>query len=255
MSNADADDWAGAPKGNAEPFGTQSPGRSASARNFFIAGSVAAAVALTVGALMISAPREAGTPTAAPAASFDMDGFPTSSGTGAADFVILSSPAELAASARLIVQGTIREVVEADIPPEIPDAWGSAHTVVIVVDVTAVRKGDLDPRSDGTVHLVLPGYRVSDEGTTLAEWNTLLLAGTDIVAYPDRAWVHDWGFGNVPPAGADLTEDPLYLQFHPQGLAVHVPGSDSVAWPLVGDEKVGTFQDALPGGKLIGDFR
>jgi hypothetical protein len=235
---------------------TTAPARSTRLRTkLIVAGSVAAAGLLAVGAIAIALPSVTAAPTVVAAPSFDMDALPSATGGGTSDFVIFSSTAELAAASALIVQGTVREVIEATISPEITDPWGSARTIVLVLDVTSVLKGNLDRRSDGTVQLVLPGYHANPDDTSLAEWNALFPAGTEVVAYPERAWAHSWGFGNVPPADVDPTEEPMYLQWHPQGFAVHIPGSDEVAWPLLNDERVGRFKDALPGGTLIGTFR
>ncbi|WP_130177838.1 hypothetical protein [Cryobacterium sp. SO1] len=235
---------------------TTAPGRSTRLRTGLIAaGSVAAAGLLAVGVLAIALPSVTAAPTVVAAPSFDLDALPAATGGGTSDFVVFTSPAELAAVSSLIVQGTVREVIEADIPAEITDPWGSASTIVLVLDVTSVLKGSLDLRSDGTFQLAIPGYYANANGTSLAEWNALFPAGTEVVAYPERAWAHSWGFGNVPPAEVDPTEEPMYLQWHPQGFAVHIPGSNEVAWPLLHDEKVGRFEDALPGGTLIGTVR
>lgn len=159
------------------------------------------------------------------------------------DYNPLSSPDALAALSQVVVQGTVDGVREGRTGKGI-------DSIVLIVHIKDVVKGELPPGNDGNVYLELPGSGSPDP----RYYSKALPEGAAVVAYtvtaPDGA----------PHAGTDVKiENPkagrpdgqaLFLPAGPQGLILQV-GEEAVVWPLIGAQAPGDIADTLPGGGLI----
>ena len=159
------------------------------------------------------------------------------------DYNPLSSPDALAALSQVVVQGTVEGVREGRTGKGI-------DSIVLIVHIKDVVKGELPPGNDGNVYLELPGSGSPDP----RYYSKALPEGAAVVAYtvtaPDGA----------PHAGTDVKiENPkagrpdgqaLFLPAGPQGLILQV-GEEAVVWPLIGAQAPGDIADTLPGGGLI----
>jgi hypothetical protein len=74
--------------------------------------------------------------------------------------------------------------------------------------------------------------------------------GTDIVTYAHPGWINEsssFPGGDPGLDGAEAVASPS----GPQGLALQLPGSSVVVWPMMNERRVGSLAETLPGGKFI----
>lgn len=230
--------------------------RRATAALAFVASGLLAGSALT--AIALGAGAGAGVPgtqAAAPPTSTESaepPGHATGESSGgsswfggsAADYNLAKTPAELAASVPVVLRGVVAAV------EYVPTSVHSG-TVIFVLRGVSVAQGSLDARDDGTVHLEIPAG--VEDMLSVGDFDDLFPAGTEVVVYatPGTGDRHSTGTDEPPGENRD---DPFYIT-GPQGFAVQLPGSDEVAWPMLGDAQAGRIADTLPDGTLIGGIR
>ena len=167
------------------------------------------------------------------------------------DYNPVPSPAALAERSDLVVTGTIERVQEGrdEIIPANEKAPPYQTIVLVLRDVQAIQ-GSFEQDNDGYVYIELPNPGQREPSA----YEDGLFPGSNVVAYLMPA------FDGVLVEGSDVAmADPeagrplgqaLYQPTGPQALILQ-HGTDAVVWPLIGEKRDGSLEDALPGGELI----
>lgn len=167
------------------------------------------------------------------------------------DYDPLASPAALAEQSQLVVTGTIDRVQEGrvEIVPENDTIPGISTIVLVLRDPKAVM-GSVNEVTDGFVYIELP----NPGGQQTDAYQKGLRAGSRVVAYlgpaSDGAPVEGVDTAIAEPEAGRPAGQALYIPAGPQALILQYENS-AVVWPLIGEERDGSLEDTLPGGKLI----
>jgi hypothetical protein len=166
------------------------------------------------------------------------------------DYDPVESPAALADLSSLIVTGTIDRVQEGRVRtfPASEDLAGISTIVLVLRDVK-VERGQLEEGNDGFVYVELP----NPGGQKPEAYQDGLRADSSVVAYllpaPDGAPIEGVDSVIADSKAGRPDGQALYQTANPQAFILQY-NDDAVVWPLIGEQKEGHIEDALPAGKL-----